>query len=90
MGVGTRTSLGGQMVSYPDKGSGFNNDDLEKLSVSMRRQGPFFMGHDVRSEESSRLIARDLLLALWFMGYTKPEPVEPLEPPLSEEVGEPR
>lgn len=85
IGVGTRTSIGGNLSQYPVSDAGFSFDDWEALSIAMRRLGPFFMGHDVRSKESSRQIARDLLLALWAMGYSKPEPVVPLEEPTNEE-----
>jgi hypothetical protein len=87
IGVGTRTSIGGNSNEFPSTDAGITFEDWETLSIAMRRLGPFFMGHDVRSKESSRLIARDLLLALWAMGYSKPEPLEPLAPP--ENIEEP-
>lgn len=72
--MGTRLAVGGNVkTSELPTGEPFNEKDVEDLAVAMQRLGPFFLSHDVRSRESSRSVARDLLVAIWAMGYTKPE-----------------
>lgn len=70
--MGTRLSVGGntRTSEFSDK-TPFDEVDVEALATAMQRLGPFFLSHDVRSYESARSVARDLLLALWAMGYDK-------------------
>lgn len=71
--MGTRLSVGGNTkTSDLPNGEPFTEQDVEDLAVAMQRLGPFFLSHDVRSDESSTSVARDLLVALWAMGYGKP------------------
>lgn len=77
-GLGTRFPVGGGLAvddlpdPPPNNKPPFTEEDVEQLAASMRRLGSFFMGHDIRSPESAKLTARDLLLSLWAMGYDNP------------------
>jgi hypothetical protein len=50
----------------------FSEEDHKMLALSLSRLGPFFLGNDVRSEESSLRVAKEVLFAFVEMGYNVP------------------
>jgi hypothetical protein len=48
--------------------------DVDLLAIALQRVGPFFLGNDVRSAESARKVALDLLQVFLDMGYEQPKP----------------
>lgn len=52
----------------------WEDKDVDLLALALQRVGPFFLGNDVRSAESARMVALDLLQAFLDMGYEQPKP----------------
>jgi hypothetical protein len=50
----------------------YDEEEVEDLAVSLQRNGPFFMGNDVRSRESAMKAAKEILDAVIAMGWEKP------------------
>lgn len=57
-------------VALPD--APYDQEELEDLAVSLQRNGPFFLGNDVRSRESSLGVAKSILDSVVAMGWEKP------------------
>jgi hypothetical protein len=52
----------------------WEDKDVDLLALALQRVGPFFLGNDVRSVESARAVALELLQAFLDMGYEQPKP----------------
>ena len=57
-------------VALPD--APYDQEELEDLAVSLQRNGPFFLGNDVRFRESSLGVAKSILDSVVAMGWEKP------------------
>lgn len=66
----TATSSVSDKVALPD--APYSQEELEDLAVSLQRNGPFFLGNDVRSRESALGIAKSVLDSVVAMGWDKP------------------
>jgi len=52
----------------------WDEKDVDLLALALQRVGPFFLGNDVRSAESARNVALQLLQIFVDMGYEQPKP----------------
>lgn len=52
----------------------WDDKDVDLLALALQRVGPFFLGNDVRSAESARAVALELLQLFLDMGYEQPAP----------------
>jgi hypothetical protein len=52
----------------------WDDKDVDLLALALQRVGPFFLGNDVRSAESARTVALELLQLFVDMGYDQPKP----------------
>jgi hypothetical protein len=52
----------------------WDDKDVDLLALALQRVGPFFLGKDVRSAESARTVALELLQLFLDMGYEQPKP----------------
>lgn len=64
------TSSVSDSVALPD--APYDQEELEDLAVSLQRNGPFFIGNDVRSRESALGVAKSILDSVVAMGWEKP------------------
>jgi hypothetical protein len=52
----------------------WDEKDVDLLALGLQRVGPYFLGNDVRSPESARGVALQLLQLFLDMGYEQPKP----------------
>lgn len=51
----------------------YSQEQLDDLAYGLRKSSPYFLGNDVRSEESSKTVAKLMLETLVSVGFSFPE-----------------
>jgi hypothetical protein len=69
----------------------WTDEDVETLTVALQRVGPFYLGNDVRSVESAKAVALEILRINDEMGYEvlEAKPEGTLAPPEGHVTPEP-
>jgi len=69
--VSLETGAVSDTVAHPD--SDYSQEQLDDLAWGLRKAAPYFLGADVRSDESSKTVAKVVLETLSAVGFSFPE-----------------
>lgn len=64
----------------------WDEKDVDLLALALQRVGPYFLGNDVRSAESSRSVAILLLEGFLAMKYEQPKPTADFKKDVAEQA----